>query len=83
MVDVASAGVGEVRGILEDQYLLAPCDGQIDQVYPEEGELVSMGAPVMSLLRIADKWVTFTPARSISPISLSDAKSPSRFLPST
>ena len=59
MVDVASAGVGEVRGILEDQYLLAPCDGQIDQVYPEEGELVSMGAPVMSLLRIADKWVTF------------------------
>lgn len=59
MVGVASAGVGEVRGILEDQYLVAPCDGQIDQVYPEVGELVSMGAPIMSLLRTSDKWVTF------------------------
>lgn len=59
MVGVASAGVGEVQGILEDQYLLAPCDGQIDQIYPEVGELVSMGAPIMSLLRISDKWVTF------------------------
>lgn len=59
MVGVAAAGVGEVRGILEDQYLLAPCDGQIDQIYPEVGELVSLGAPIMSLLRISDKWVTF------------------------
>lgn len=59
MVGVASAGVGEVKGILEDQYLVAPCDGQIDQIYPEVGELVSMGAPIMSLLRISDKWVTF------------------------
>ncbi len=59
MVAVAKGGVSEVEALLEDQYLVAPCDGQIDQVYPEPGELVSLGAPLMSLLKVEDKWVTF------------------------
>ncbi len=59
MVTVARGGVKEVESVLEDQYLIAPCDGQIDQIYPEVGELVSLGAPIMNLLRIDDKWVTF------------------------
>lgn len=59
MVTVAQGGVDEVNALLEDQYLTAPCDGQIDQIYPHEGELVSLGAPVMSILKVADKWVTF------------------------
>lgn len=59
MVDVAKGGVREVESLLEDQYLVAPCDGQIDQIYPEVGELVSLGTPIMNLLKISDKWVTF------------------------
>lgn len=59
MVSVAQGGIDEVNALLEDQYLLAPCDGQIDQIYPEVGELVSLGAPIMSLLKVSDKWVTF------------------------
>lgn len=59
MVDVAKGGVGEVQALLEDQYLTASCDGQIDVVYPHVGELVSLGAPIMSLLKIQDKWITF------------------------
>lgn len=59
MVDVAKGGVGEVQALLEDQYLTAPCDGQIDVIYPHVGELVSLGAPIMSLLKIQDKWITF------------------------
>lgn len=59
MVEVAKGGVAEVESLLEDQYLLAPCDGQIDQVYPHESELIMMGAPVMSLLKLQDKWLTF------------------------
>lgn len=59
MVNVAKGGVAEVESLLEDQYLLAPCDGQIDQIYPAESELVSLGAPIMSLLKLSDKWVTF------------------------
>lgn len=59
MVNVAQGGIAEVQSLLEDQYLTAPCDGQIDQIYPEVGELVALGAPIMSVLKIADKWITF------------------------
>lgn len=59
MVGVAQGGIDEVNSLLEDQYLVAPCDGQIDQIYPEVGELVSLGAPIMNLLKVSDKWVTF------------------------
>ena len=59
MVSVARGGVDEVESMLEDQYLTAPCDGQIDQIYPHESELVMLGAPIMSLLKIQDKYVTF------------------------
>lgn len=59
MVTAAKGGVLEVQSLLEDQYLTAPCAGQIDQVYPQPGELVSLGTPIMSLLRTDDKWVTF------------------------
>ena len=37
----------------------APADGTIDQVYPQVGELLSMGAPVMSLLKQDDRYVVF------------------------
>lgn len=59
MVNVAQGGVAEVQSLLEDQYLTAPCDGQVDQVYPEVGELVALGAPIMNVLKISDKWITF------------------------
>lgn len=59
MVGVAQGGIAEVESLLEDQYLIAPCDGQIDEIYPEVGELVSLGAPIMNLLKISDKWVSF------------------------
>lgn len=59
MVNVAKGGVAEVEAILEDQYLTAPCDGQIDVIFPNEGELVALGAPIMNVLKIDDKWVTF------------------------
>ena len=59
MVGVAEGGVAEVNALLDDQYLTAPCDGQIDVIYPHVGELVAMGAPIMNVLRTDDKWVTF------------------------
>lgn len=59
MVTVAEGGVAEVESLLEDQYLVAPCSGQVDVIYPQVGELVSIGSPIMNLLRLDDKWVTF------------------------
>ncbi len=59
MVTAAKGGVDEVNALLQDQYLTATDDGIIDQIYPETGELVSLGTPIMSLLKVSDKWVTF------------------------
>lgn len=59
MVTVAKGGVAEVESVLEDQYLVAPCDGQVDVIFPHVGELVALGAPIMNVLRLDDKWVTF------------------------
>lgn len=59
MVTAAQGGVAEVESLLEDQYLTAPCDGQIDVIFPNAGELVALGAPIMNVLRLDDKWVTF------------------------
>ena len=59
LVQAAGSGVKQVEAVLEDSYLTAPFDGSIDQIYPEVGELVSLGAPIMSLLKSDDRWVTF------------------------
>lgn len=58
MVNVAKGGVSEVGALLEDQYLLAPCDGRITVIYPNVSELVAMGAPIMSLQK-DDHWAVF------------------------
>lgn len=58
LVSAAESGVDQVMAVLEDSYLTAPFDGTIDQIFPETGELVALGAPIMSLLR-TDRWVTF------------------------
>lgn len=58
MVSVAQSGVKEVGALLEDQYLLAPCDGEITVIYPNVSELIATGAPVMSLQK-DDFWAVF------------------------
>ena len=59
LVSAAGGGVAQVQAVLEDSYLTAPFDGTIDQVYPQEGELVALGTPIMSLLRKDKRWITF------------------------
>ncbi|MCH5225787.1 MAG: HlyD family efflux transporter periplasmic adaptor subunit [Muribaculaceae bacterium] len=58
MVNAAKGGVNEVYALLEDQYLTAPCDGEITEIYPNVSELVATGAPIMSLQK-DDHWVVF------------------------
>ena len=59
LANAAKGSVMEVEALLQDQYLTAPCDGEIDVIYPNESELVAMGAPIMSLLKSDDKYVVF------------------------
>ena len=58
MVAAAKSGGKEVNAILEDQYLTAPCDGEITVIYPNVSELVATGAPMMTLQK-DDSWVVF------------------------
>lgn len=58
MVNVAKGGVKEVKAVLEDEYLVAPCDGQITVIYPNVSELVATGAPLMQLQK-DDRWAVF------------------------
>ena len=59
MEDVARGTVMEVESVLEDQVLVAPCDGEVSEIYPHVGELVSMGTPIMSISQLDDMWVSF------------------------
>lgn len=69
MVNVAKGSVSEVNAVLEDQYLTAPCDGEITVIYPNVSELVAMGAPIMSLQK-DDHWAVF----NVRETSLKDIK---------
>lgn len=59
MVQAAGGGVDQVKAVLADSYLTAPCDGTVDVIYPEAGELVSFGSPIMSLLKTDDRYIVF------------------------
>lgn len=58
MVQAAGGGVDQVKAVLADSYLTAPCDGTVDVIYPEAGELVALGSPIMSLLK-PDRHIVF------------------------
>ncbi|MBP5561698.1 MAG: efflux RND transporter periplasmic adaptor subunit [Muribaculaceae bacterium] len=60
MANVARGSVMEVQSLLEDQILVAPCDGEVSEIYPHEGELVSTGTPIMTISRLEDMWVSFS-----------------------
>lgn len=60
VANAAKGTVMEVESLLEDQFLIAPCDGEVTQIYPQVGELVAMGAPVMSIARMDEMWVSFS-----------------------
>ena len=66
LVRAASGPVEQAKAVTEDSYLIAPCNGTIDERYPEEGELVAMGAPIFSILR-DNRWVTFNVREELLP----------------
>ena len=59
MVAAAQGSVAEVESILSDSYLTAPTDGEISDIFPNVGELVSLGAPIMNVLKLDEMWVSF------------------------
>lgn len=59
MLERAQGAVEEVVSYVDESYLIAPTDGKVSEKFPNEGELVGSGAPIMNIARIDDKWGTF------------------------
>ncbi len=60
LVAQATGAVTEVQGYMKDRYIIAPCDGEVVQIYPKRGELLGTGSPVMSIVDMSDVWFTFS-----------------------
>ena len=60
LVKQAGGAVAEVQSYLDDSYLVAPCDGEVVEVYAKLGDLVGTGAPMVSILDRSDSWFSFS-----------------------
>lgn len=58
-VSRARGAVDEVSSYRDETVLLASADGVVTEIFPETGELVGSGAPIMNIARIDDMWFTF------------------------
>lgn len=56
----AEGAVAEVEAYANESVLLSPINGEIVERFPEVGELVGSGAPIMNIVDLNDMWVTFS-----------------------
>lgn len=59
MLDRAKGAVAEVESYISESYLISPTDGKVTEMFPNEGELVGTGAPIMNVAKLDDKWGSF------------------------
>lgn len=59
VVERAQGAIDEVESYISEMVLIATADGEVTQIYPNIGELVGTGAPIMSIAKMDDMWVTF------------------------
>lgn len=60
LVQRADGAIAEVESYIEESALLSPIDGEVTERFPERGELVGTGAPIMNIADLHDMWVTFS-----------------------
>jgi len=59
LVDRAKGAVNEVKSYIRETTLTSPINGEITEIYPNCGELIGTGAPIMSIVNLNDIWFTF------------------------
>ncbi len=59
LVGRAGGAVAEVQSYLDDSYLIAPCDGEVVELFAKVGDLIGTGSPVVSILNMDDTWFFF------------------------
>jgi HlyD family secretion protein len=57
MVGRAKGAVSEVEAYLSETMLVSPITGEVSDVFPQQGELVGSGAPIMTIVDLNDIWV--------------------------
>ncbi len=60
LVRQADGAVSEVESYIRDRYLLAPCDGEVAEIYAKHSDLIGTGSPVMSILDMSNVWITIS-----------------------
>ena len=55
----AQGGVREMSSYVSETVLTASADGVVTEIFPEIGELVGSGAPIMNVADVDDFWFTF------------------------
>lgn len=63
----AQGAVAEVESYLADARVTAPVTGEVSSVIAEAGELVGTGYPVVAILDLNDRWVTFNIRETLLP----------------
>lgn len=63
----AEAAVSEVSSYINETVLTAPQAGVVTEIYPEQGELVGTGAPLMNIARLDDTWFVFNVREDMLP----------------
>ncbi len=59
LVNRAKGAVREVNSYIKETVLIASADGEVTDIFPQIGELVGTGAPIMNVAIMNDMWVTF------------------------
>lgn len=55
----AQGAVAEVESYVNETYLIAQLAGEVEEIFPQLGELVGSGAPIMNVAIMDDLWITF------------------------
>ncbi len=59
LVNRAKGAVKEVNSYINETVLTASQDGEVTEIFPQVGELVGTGSPVMNVALMNDMWITF------------------------
>lgn len=67
VADAAAGTTEEVVALLADSHLTAPTDGIVSAIYPEVGELVGTGTPLMSIVELTSPYAVFNVREDLMP----------------
>lgn len=59
LFDRATGAVAEVEAYIDETNLKTPISGEVAEIIPKTGELISSGYPIVNIIDLKDIWVTF------------------------